>query len=172
MTTSKTKQSSEKETPKKETKSEEKQETLKPNQRQKILKKNLPEGAFSIQCQFDVTYLGTKMVVKDGKSMTQPDMSITIGQLIQNHTRGQEVPTREPVFFNIEVPTFNDITDVEEYQQQLIEQSKKVDQFIKDEKTEAAKKTKEKQAANPNPKPENTEENKQKEPPTKPTDNI
>ena len=67
--------------------------------------------------QFDLGYKEVKG--SPGKEMsqekiTQPDMSLTVRQLLENHTRGKDsnVQHREPLYFDIEIPQISDMTDV------------------------------------------------------------
>ena len=86
-----------------------------------------------------------------------PDLNLTVRQLLQNHTRGKtsEIEVREPVYFEQEIPTIRDITDVEKYKEQLERRLDEVNEFIKNDvenaqeeklKAEAEKRQKEKDA--------------------------
>lgn len=86
--------------------------------------------------QFDIGYRGAKGKTIDSNSLTQPDMSLTIRQLLEDHTRGKtnEVQIRQPLYFDMEIPQINDITDVDNFRQQLEDQLKNVNQFIETDK--------------------------------------
>src|SRR5690606_32997107 len=92
-----------------------------------------------IRVQFDLEYKGDvgKQMNQDGD--TVPDMSLTIRQLLQNHSRGQQgqVVEHEPLYFETEIPTIYDITDVAKYRSQLEDRLKEVKNFIKNEQKEA-----------------------------------
>lgn len=95
------------------------------------------------QVQFDFDYSGTPGKKMDDTLETQPDMTLTVRQLLEHHTRGisPAAQERHPVYFDIEVPTIKDITDVHAYREHLAEKMEQTDQFIKEEKA-AAKKAK------------------------------
>lgn len=96
----------------------------------------IPNKRNRIQVQFDIEYGGTTGKTSNGKSDTVPDLNLTVRQLIQNHTRGHgnEVKVSEPIYFDQEIPTITDITDVDTYKEQLEERLKQVNQFVKLEK--------------------------------------
>lgn len=89
-----------------------------------------------IRVQFDIDYSGSLGKTMDGKSQTIPDLNLTVTQLIQNHVRGASgnVQAYEPLYFETEIPTINDITDVDRYRQELQERLNQVNEFIKNEK--------------------------------------
>lgn len=90
---------------------------------------------FKVQFTFDV-HEGKQMDTDTIK--TQPDMSLTVQQLLLNHTRGAQNPMeKEPLYFEMTVPTLKDITDVQQYRDYLKEKVQKVDQWIKDDKQKA-----------------------------------
>lgn len=102
-----------------------------------------PKHKNRIQVQFDIEYGGHPGVKKGGKSDTVPDLNLTVRQLLQNHTRnpqGDAVTVREPVYFDQEIPTITDLTDVAEYKEQLQERLKQVNDFIKQDSEEGNKK--------------------------------
>lgn len=87
---------------------------------------------FRVQFDFRLKWKGKEM---DGKSMTEPDMNLTVAQLLERHTRGigAEVKTHEPLYFETEVPTVRDITDVHEYREFLEQKLEQTKQFIQNE---------------------------------------
>lgn len=89
-----------------------------------------------IRIQFDIDYSGTLGKEMDGKSQTVPDLNLTVSQLIQNHVRGASgnVQAYEPMYFETEIPTINDITDVDKFKEQLQKRLDQVNEFIKNEK--------------------------------------
>ena len=114
------------------------------------------EKRHRIRVQFDIGYLGTKAVTPEGKSMTVPDMNLTVRQLLEDHTRVPEgVEVRKPLYFDLPIPTIKDITDVEEYRAVLKDQIDKVDQFIQEDKEKAAEELKTSETAK-NPKKNST----------------
>lgn len=65
-------------------------------------------------------------------SMTQPDMSLTVKQLLTNHTRNlhtQIVPKQE-AYFDMEIPRFDDITEAEAWKQSLIDRAAAIDEEV------------------------------------------
>lgn len=87
--------------------------------------------------QFDFTYTGLdNLDMTSGESETVPDMNLTVRQLLENHTRGIDgnVQAKTPHYFETEVPTFKDLTDVDEYKEHLQHQLTQVEQFIEDER--------------------------------------
>lgn len=110
-----------------------------------IALQQLPEGFGRYRIQFDFTYRGHPGVVPEGESETQPDLHLSIQQLLEDYTRGRTHPDqeKEPVFINMSVPTLNDFTDVERYREQLDAELKNVEEWIKKEK-DAVKEQKEK----------------------------
>jgi hypothetical protein len=84
--------------------------------------------------QFDISYKGTPGKKMDDSSITVPAMSLTVRQLLENHTRGKDnnVHVKQPLYFDVPIPTIEDITDVEEYRSMLKETLEKTDQWLKD----------------------------------------
>jgi hypothetical protein len=83
--------------------------------------------------QFDISY-GGKSVEIDGESQTVPEMNLTVRQLLENHVRGKGVPTKEPLFFETQIPTINDLTDLAEYKTTLEDALQSVNDYIINEK--------------------------------------
>lgn len=102
-------------------------------------KKPEPFKRNRIQVQFDIEYGGTPGTSLKGKSDTVPDLNLTVRQLLQNHTRGtgSEVHVSEPIYFDQEIPTITDITDVEVYKESLQERLTQVNAFIVADKEKA-----------------------------------
>jgi hypothetical protein len=100
--------------------------------------------------QFDFGYKGNNGKTITGESETEPDLNLTVRQLLTNHTRGDKAPYREPLYFDVEVPNIQDITDVHAYREHLLERLETTDNFIKNEidqieEVKAAKAAKEEQ---------------------------
>lgn len=91
-----------------------------------------------IRMQFDVGYTGSPGKKMDGDSETIPDMSLTVRQLVESHTRGQDskVQVKKPLYFDLPIPVVQDILDVKRYREKLEEQIQKVNEFIKEEEAE------------------------------------
>lgn len=156
-------------------KKEEKEEHLYPN-KDTIRIKTIPlkPGQSRLRIQFDIGYKGTEGKTIDGKSMTEPDMTLTVGQLVERHTRGGTLPQREPFYFETEIPTFSDLTDIDEYRTQLAHRLKETEKFIKDEKAQAAAELKKEKAdqVTKTESPKNPTKNQPPEPTPKADDNV
>lgn len=76
--------------------------------------------------------------IQTGASKTVPDMSLTIPELLRNHTRGihSEINQAEALYFDTEIPNIQDITDLEEYKLQLKQRQKEVEIKLKQEAAE------------------------------------
>lgn len=98
-----------------------------------MTKKITPSKRFRVQFDFDYTPVKGKTMSDEIKTI--PDMTLTVRQLIQNHTRGIDgvVKEQQPIYFDMEIPTIKDLTDVTEYREILQERLIQADQFIKDD---------------------------------------
>lgn len=121
-------------------------DTLKPNNKTAPIQENFSEKPTTdkveqkrFAIQFDLTYHGSKGKSMDDTKVTVPDMNLTVKQILQNHTRGVDgkETIRQPLYFETEVPTISDITDVYAYKEYLQQQAQRVQDFI-DEETKAA----------------------------------
>lgn len=91
-----------------------------------------------IVMQFEVDvphYAGEKA---KGKSLTQPDMNLSVRQLIQGYTRGQTAEElnkamQNAPYFDMEIPVFNDLTDVEKFKEKLQADIEAADKWIKEQ---------------------------------------
>lgn len=65
-------------------------------------------------------------------SKTVPDQSLTPRQMIANHTRGISVNIKEneSLYFDSDIPRFDDITEKIEYEENLIQQLKDVNKIM------------------------------------------
>jgi hypothetical protein len=86
----------------------------------------------------------TEGYVNKGKIMdqtihTQPDMTMSIRDLLDRHSRGLPLTTneRKGEYFDTEIPRFDDITDMLQYKQELMDKNKSINKLIKDEKKAA-----------------------------------
>jgi len=91
-----------------------------------------------IQVQFDIEYGGTPGKKIVGESETVPDLNLTVRQLLQNHSRGHgfDVKVSEPIYFEQEIPTVIDMTDIDVMKQSLERRLEEVNAFIEQEKAE------------------------------------
>jgi len=95
---------------------------------------NMEDGRSRLRVQFDITYKGHPGKTPSGVSDTVPDMTLSLGQLLERHSRGRDIPMAEPLYFDTEIPTFSDLTDVDRYKEQLERRLEKTKEFIKNEK--------------------------------------
>ena len=98
------------------------------------LVKDYGDGRRRIRIQFDFMYGGRKGKTVEGETQTEPELTLSLGQLLERHSRGREIPMKEPVYFETEIPTFSDLTDIERYQEQLNRRVEEVNNFLKQEK--------------------------------------
>lgn len=117
---------------------------------------DMKDGRRRLRFQFDLTYHGHPGKKPEGESDTEPDMTLTLGQLLERHSRGGHVPMQDPVYFEMEIPTIKDITDVEQYKDQLELRLQQVKLFIQNEKDqkEAEKQREADRIANSKEKPD------------------
>lgn len=76
--------------------------------------------------QFDQDYKGSPAHIDFGKSMTVPDMSVSIKTILENNKRGigTKIHLAEGQYFDSEIPIFDDITDRQEYMHNLKSKAK------------------------------------------------
>ena len=103
--------------------------------------KQVKKVVFYTQFTNTPNYKGKKM---SDVLHTLPDQTLTIRNLLDNHTRGIPlgVNTRVGEYFDTEIPRFDDITDMVEYKRQLMEKNKEINKLIREEKKEALDKLK------------------------------
>lgn len=92
--------------------------------------------------QFNEKYKPSKGETNNGKSMTQPDMSLTVAQLMQGHTTN----VNQGEYFDHPIPTIDDLTDLVNHRNDLNDTLKAMEAEIEEnnikvkaEKEEAAK---------------------------------
>jgi len=70
-----------------------------------------------------------------GKSMTVPDQNLTIGELLDRHSRGVSLGATDMQgeYFDTEVPRFNDLTEMLTYKKELEEKRKELTKQINEE---------------------------------------
>lgn len=85
--------------------------------------------------QFQTTPLKFKGETNDQPSLTVPDLTLTIKQLLVNHSRGiqSDVSHNEPMYFDTEIPIIDDITDLDAFRQDLKAREKALSLKIKQE---------------------------------------
>lgn len=126
--------------------SEEQQEHLQPNGTVTHLP-SPKEGMNRIRVQFCIDYPGHAGKVMDEDGLTEPDMSMTIGQMIQRHANGQTSPAGgTPLYFETQMPTLTDFTDLEHYRDNLEQRLNHVNATITHEKEEAQRRKEEEDA--------------------------
>lgn len=93
----------------------------------------------TIRRQFNPEYKGSEGEINTMPSQTVPDMSLSIQELLLNHSRGihSEIKNYEGQYFEDEIPIFHDITEMVEHKQELLDRIKEVENDIK--ATRAAK---------------------------------
>lgn len=85
--------------------------------------------------QFNPDYKGKPYEVKDKVSLTEPDMTLTIQELLINHTRSipSDVHQYEPQYFDEEIPRFDDPTEEAEYKQNLMDRYNALESELKEQ---------------------------------------
>lgn len=92
--------------------------------------------------QFDQSYTGAQGEKNDQPSLTVPDMSIGVKDLLRNHTRGMSSDVHEfdaMYFDNAEIPIMDDLTSMEKYKAELAERTEQAEiqyKRLKDAKKE------------------------------------
>lgn len=78
--------------------------------------------------------------IQDPISQTVPDMSLTIPELVKNHTRGLSTDIHQPEeqYFDTEIPVFTDLTDRQLYLDQLNIQKQQLEEQIIQDKADSA----------------------------------
>lgn len=103
--------------------------------------KQVKKVVFYTQFTNTPNYKGKKM---SDDLHTLPDQTLTIRNLLDNHTRGIPLGVNQRVgeYFDTEIPRFDDLTDMVEYKRQLMEKNKEINKLIREEKKEALEKLK------------------------------
>lgn len=88
-----------------------------------------------IRKQFSETPYTFKGETNTKPSLTVPDLTLTIKQLLTNHSRGisSDVGHNEPMYFDTEIPIINDITDLDAFRQDIKAREKALSLKIKQE---------------------------------------
>ena len=102
--------------------------------------------------QFMETPLEFPGEINDQPSLTVPDMSLTVKELLYNHTRGiqSDVHHNEALYFDTEIPIIDDITDIDAFRKDLKEREKALSLKIKQERDKYNKEQEEKLKASKN----------------------
>ena len=111
-----------------------KKDGLNPQQEQPFQIQDMGDGRSRLRVQFDITYKGHPGKTPVGESDTEPDMTLRLGQLLERHSRGRHIPEKPAVYFDTEIPTINDLTDVERYRDQLQRRLEETNEFIRQDK--------------------------------------
>jgi hypothetical protein len=104
-------------------------------------KNNGQEPLSRFKTQFNPNYNGIEGSVQDPISLTVPDMSLTIRELVANHSRGiiPEINQPNPEYFETEIPTIRDLTDLDALREANKAWKDEIDQEIKETQEKAAK---------------------------------
>lgn len=100
-----------------------------------------PRKGYTIRTQFNPEYQGCEGSKPSPVKKTVPDMSLTIAELVRNHTRGISVDINqpEPVFFEDPIPTIQDLTDLDALRATLEERAKETLDLKEKSERQAAK---------------------------------
>lgn len=87
-----------------------------------------------IRTQFDSSYEGSTPEINTEPSMTQPDMTLSMRELLVNHTRGLGIMAKhhEGFYYDTEIPQFDDMTDIDAYREYLAEQKAENDKRVQE----------------------------------------
>lgn len=107
--------------------------------------------------QYDPDYQPNKGSDNQDESVTQPDMTLSLRQIMKNHTRGVGlgVALKEGIYSDTDVRYFEDITDMVEHAEYLQEQAEIFNKEIEEqekkrkEAVREAEKEKEEQESKP-----------------------
>lgn len=88
-----------------------------------------------IRKQFSETPYIFKGEINTKPSLTVPDLTLTIKQLLTNHSRGisSDVNHNDPLYFDTEIPIIDDITDLDAFRQDIKAREKALSLKIKQE---------------------------------------
>lgn len=121
--------------------------------------------------QFDPKYKGTPGISIKGESMTEPDQSMSLRQLVINHTRGIGSNVKHYDGIHTEgvvAPNYEETIDRIEHKRDLDNQAREVEQKAKDELKQKQNAKQEKEAQKPTGK---TTDDTKKEKGTQPSTN-
>lgn len=91
------------------------------------------------QTAFD--YIPTEGEINEEPSMTVPDMALSVKDLLMNHVRGanSDLIEMEGHFFDMEIPVFEDLTDIQAYKEELERKKQEIEANIRAERDELTK---------------------------------
>lgn len=91
---------------------------------------------------YNPEYTGTKGFITTKPSMTQPDQTLSIRTLLNNHTRGipDDTQMQKGEYYDTDIPNIQDLNDVAEYREKLAEE----EQILKKTASKELKEAKEK----------------------------
>lgn len=118
------------------------------------------ESVGRFRTQFTPSYIGAIGEVNELPSETVPDMSLTIHELLTNHTRGMGTGIRHmegEYFEDTEIPRFDDLTDMVAYKQDLVDRARELEQRIEEEKKNLKDKVDDVDASTQKPSKEGTD---------------
>lgn len=93
-------------------------------------------NALTFRRQFNPNLPPAKGEINTLPSVTVPDQSLTIKQLLLNHSRGihSDIADNQGEYFeDEEIRTYYDMNDIAEHKQELIQRSQAIKERIKDE---------------------------------------
>lgn len=98
--------------------------------------------------QFDFNYAGTPGKKMDPESKVQPNMSLTIKQMVQGHRKaeGGDLIVSKPLEYITEVPAVSDLNDLKDLQKTLESQISNIKSTLKMREAEVEAKKAEKEA--------------------------
>lgn len=92
----------------------------------------MKESRFSYQ--FDPNYKGTPGQAFTDPSLTVPDQSITIKELLERHTRGLPIDQKNyEHVYGVDVPEINDLTDLDNMRDELMQKKLELEKIIENE---------------------------------------
>ena len=107
-----------------------------------------------IRVQFDIEYKGSPGKEIKAETQTVPDLNLTVRQLMDNYTRSGESGAIEhtPLYFEQEIPTITDMSDIQQLRDHLDLQIQKANEFIKAQENQSIEEVEE-AVNNPDGKP-------------------
>lgn len=86
-----------------------------------------------IRTQFQINENSTYIV--DKETLTVPDQTLTIKELLDRHSRGLPlgVTQQKGEYFDVEIPNFQDLTEMIEWKKGLMETNKELNSLIREQ---------------------------------------
>lgn len=94
------------------------------------------KGPLPFRTQFEPNYKGARGEINNEPSMTEPDMALSVAELLKNHARGKSIDAMHyegEYFEDEEIPHFTDLTEMQQYKEELVKRTKELEKQIKDE---------------------------------------